>query len=120
MRIRDVKKETLATGGSIGISVVIASCCITPTLFLVFSVSIGALGALSALEPYQPYFIGVGVLTLGFAGHRIFRASDMADCADDACAADSGSRRFTRRLFFVAAALFALAIAYPYILGAVF
>lgn len=114
-----MNKETLATGGAIGLSVLIASCCIAPTLFLAFGVSIGALGALSALEPYQPYFIGAGVLALGVAGYQTFRAGDAADCADDGCAPASRSRRFTRRLFFVAVALFALAISYPYLLNTV-
>ena len=114
-----MNKETLATGGAIGLSVLIASCCIAPALFLAFGVSIGALGALSALEPYQPYFIGAGVLALGVAGHQIFRSGDAADCADDACAPASRSRRLTRRLFFVAVALFALAISYPYLLNTV-
>ncbi len=113
-----MKKETLATGGAIGLSVLIASCCIAPTLFLVFGVSIGALGALSALEPYQPYFIGAGVLALGVAGHQIFRSGDAADCADDACASDSRSRRLTRRFFFLAVVLFVGAAAYPYVLTA--
>ncbi len=114
-----MKKETLATGGAIGLSVLIASCCIAPTLFLVFGVSIGALGTLSALEPYQPYFIGAGVLALGAAGHQIFRTGAAADCADDACAPGSRSPWSPRRLFFVAVALFALAIAYPYLLNTV-
>ena len=115
-----MKKETLATGGAIGLSVLIASCCIAPTLFLVFGVSIGALGVLSALEPYQPYFTAAGALALGVAGHQIFRSAETdADRGDEACAPDSGSRQFTRRLFFVAVAFFGLAIAYPYLLNIV-
>ncbi len=114
-----MKKETLATGGAIGLSVLIASCCIAPTLFLLFGVSGGALGALSTLEPYQPYFIGAGVVALGFAGHRIFRPAEMGtDCGNDACAPDARSRRLTRRFFIVAVVLFAGAVAYPYVLNA--
>ncbi len=114
-----MKKETLATGGAIGLSVVIASCCIAPTLFLVFGVSIGALGTLSALEPYQPYFIGAGILALGFAGHQIFRSGDIeGDCGNDGCAPDSRSRRLTRRFFIVAVVLFMGAATYPYVLNA--
>ncbi len=113
-----MKKETLATGGALGLSVLIASCCIGPTLFLLFGVSVGALGMFSVLEPYQPYFIGAGVLALGFAGHRIFRPAEMdTDCGDDACAPDSRSRRSTRRVFIVAVVLFMGAAAYPYVLN---
>ncbi len=114
-----VKKETLATGGALGLSVLIASCCLGPALFLLFGVSVGALGALSVLEPYQPYFIGAGVLALGFAGYQIFRPAEVdADCGDDACAPDSQSRQFTRRFFIVAVVLFTVAAAYPYVLNA--
>jgi mercuric ion transport protein len=114
-----MRKETLATGGAIGLSVLIASCCIAPTLFLLFGVSVGALGALSALESYQPYFIGVGVLALGLAGHQIFRSGDIeADCGGDAYAPDSRSRRLMRRFFFLAVVLFVGAVAYPYVLNA--
>ncbi len=114
-----MKKETLATSGALGLSVLIASCCIGPTLFLLFGVSVGALGMFSVLEPYQPYFIGAGVLALGFAGHRIFRSAELdTDCADGACAPDSRSRRFMRRFFFVAVVFFVAAAAYPYVLNA--
>ncbi len=114
-----MKKETLATGGVLGLSFLIASCCIGPTLFLLLGVSVGALGVFSVLEPYQPYFIGAGVLALAFAGHRIFRPAEMdTDCGDDACAPDSRSRRFTRRFFIVAVVLFMGAAAYPYVLNA--
>ncbi len=114
-----MKKETLATSGALGLSVLIASCCIGPTLFLLFGVSVGALGMFSVLEPYQPIFIGAGLVVLGFAGYRIFRESPAEEaCAEDACAPDSRSRRFTRRLFIVAVVLFMGAAAYPYVLNA--
>ena len=37
-----MRKETLATSGVLGLSVLIASCCIGSTLFLLFGVSVGA------------------------------------------------------------------------------
>ncbi len=114
-----MNKETLATSGALGLSVLIASCCIGPTLFLLFGVSVGSLGAFSVLEPYQPIFIGAGLVALGFAGDRIFRTSPTGEeCADDACAPDSRTRRFTRRFFIVAVVLFMGAAAYPYLLNA--
>lgn len=115
-----MKNETLATSGALGLSVLIASCCIGPALFLLFGVSVGALGVFSVLEPYQPYFIGAAVLALGFAGYQIFRpARTDTDCGDDACAPDSRSRRLTRRFFIVVVVLFAVATAYPYVLNAI-
>ncbi len=114
-----MNKETLATSGALGLSVLIASCCIGPTLFLLFGVSVGALGMFSPLEPYQPIFIGAGLVALGFAGYRIFRTSPTGEeCAHDACAPGSRTRRFTRRFFIVAVVLFVGAAAYPYVLNA--
>ena len=116
-----MKKEQLAAGGAIGASLLIASCCVAPAIFLLFGVSVGALGALSALEPYRPIFIGVGGLALLYAGYRIFRtapAGDEADCDDDVCAPDGPARRATRRLLIGALVLYAVAIAYPYALEA--
>ncbi len=109
-----MKKETLATSGALGLSVLVASCCIGPTLFLLFGVSVGSLSMFSVLEPYQPVFISAGFVALGFAGYRIFRESPAEEaCADDACAPDSRSRRFTRRFFIVAVVLFMGAAFYP-------
>ena len=42
-----MRKEMLATGGAIGASLAIASCCVAPTLFLLFGVSVGSLGLLA-------------------------------------------------------------------------
>ncbi len=114
-----MKKETLATGGALGLSLLIASCCVGPTLFLLFGVSVSALGMFSVLEPYQPIFIATGLVALAYAGHRIFRELPAEEaCADDACAPDSRSRQSTRRFFLVAVVLFMGAAAYPYVLNA--
>ena len=112
-----MKRERLAVGGAIGASILIASCCFAPAMFLLFGVSAGALGALSALEPYRPIFIAAGGLALVYAGIRIFRRTPTVpstDCGEDACGPDGSARRRTRRLFSVALVVFVIAISYPY------
>ncbi|MFQ5699376.1 MAG: mercuric transporter MerT family protein [Myxococcota bacterium] len=116
-----MKRETLATGGVLGLSVVIASCCVAPALFLLFGVSVGALGSLSIFEPVRPYLIVLGGGLLLYAGVRIFRAAPAtagSECAQDACAPDAPSRRLTRWLFWMASAVYVIAVAYPMLLGA--
>ena len=115
-----MKREHLAVGGAIGASILVASCCFAPAMFLLFGVSVGALSTLSALEPYRLILIAAGGLALLYAGVRIFRnapTGDAANCGDDACASDGPARRRTRRLFAVALAVFALAIVYPYVIA---
>jgi len=111
-------KESLATGGAIAASFLIGSCCIVPTLFLVFGVSVGTLGVLSALEPFQPIFIVVGFVALSYAGLRIFRESPDPECDSESCDPQSRNRRLLRRVFPVAVLFFGMAISYPYILNA--
>lgn len=115
-----MKRERLAVGGAIGASILVASCCFAPAMFLLFGVSVGALSTLSALEPYRPIFIAAGGLALFYAGARIFQnapAGDAPNCEDDACAPDGAARRRTRRLFTIAIAVFAVAITYPYVIA---
>lgn len=118
-----MKRETLATGGVLGLSVLIASCCLGPALFLLFGVSVGALGALSVFEPVRPYLIGVGGALLLYAGWRIHRpapAGEEAECADEACASRSPARRLSRRLFWVASGTYVIAVAYPTVVAALY
>ncbi len=112
-------REKLALGGVLGLSALIASCCLGPALFLLFGVSVGALGAFSALEPLRPALIAAGGGLLAYAGWRIHRpagATPGGACAEGACAPEAPGRRLLRRLFWVAAAVYALAVGYPVIL----
>lgn len=117
-----MKRETLAAGGVVGLSVLIASCCLGPALFLLFGVSVGALGSLAVFEPYRPLLIAGGGALLVYAGTRIFRAAPAAGeaCASDACAPGSRSRRITRALFVGAGVIYLTAIVYPYVLAAIY
>jgi mercuric ion transport protein len=118
-----MKRETLATGGVLGLSVLIASCCLGPALFLLFGVSVSALGALSVFEPVRPYLIGLGGALLLYAGWRIHRtapAGQEAECAENACAPRSPARRVSRRLFWVATGIYAVAVAYPAVVATLY
>jgi len=116
-----MKKEDLALGGAFGASLLIASCCLAPALFLLFGVSVSALGALSSLEPYRPIFMIVGGSALLYASWRAWRPAPVDTteaCADESCAPDSMRRRRTRQLVTFAVILYGLAIAYPYVIAA--
>lgn len=116
-----MKKETLVTGGAIGASLLIASCCVAPALILLFGVSAGALGSLTALEPFRPYFIALGGFALLYSGRKIYRRAPAGGgpaCEGDTCSPESSSVRRTRKLYLVAVVLFVGSIVYPWVIGA--
>jgi mercuric ion transport protein len=113
-----MKKESVATGGAIGASLLVASCCLAPAVFLLFGVSVGALGILTSLEPYRPLFIALGGAALVYAAWRAWRPDAAEACTDGSCAPNSPGRRRTRRLLVLAMVLYGLAISYPYVLQA--
>ncbi len=110
-----MKKEDVASGVAIGASLLIGSCCLAPTLFLLFGASAGMLGAFSALEPHRPVFIALFLAALLYAGVRLHQSR--VECEDTTCAPDALSRRRARRLFMAAVVIFAVATAYPIVLN---
>ena len=119
--------EKLALGGVLGLSALIASCCVGPALFLLFGVSVGVLSRLSALEPLRPYLIAAGGGLLAWAGWRLYRrpapaAAGAADaaCAEEACGPGAAGPRRMRRLFWVAVGIYTLAIAWPVLFEALY
>jgi len=49
-------------------------CCVGPLVSLALGVSGAWIGSLTALEPYRPFFIGLTLLFLAFAFHRLYFA----------------------------------------------
>jgi mercuric ion transport protein len=60
-------------------------CCVGPLVLLALGVSGAWIGSLTALEPYRPLFIGLTLLFLGLAFHRLYFAR-RACTAGSACA----------------------------------
>ncbi len=113
-----MKKECVATGGAIGASILIASCCLAPTVLLLFGVSFGALAVFTSLEPYRPIFIVLGGGALFYAAGLAWRPVVEAACTDGSCAPGARRRHRTRGLVVLAIVLYGLAISYPYVLEA--
>ena len=115
-----MRRDDLATLGLFGAAFLTASCCLAPTLFILFGISAGALAKFAVLEPYRPLFISAGGLAMVYAGRRIYRsmpADGPSACSEGACATDSPSRGGTRILFWIASVVFVVAVVYPWVLS---
>ena len=73
-----MKIENVSTIGTVIASLLAASCCIGPAIFMVFGASAGFLGKLAFFETYWPYLLDAGFLMLGFSFWKLFIKK--ADC----------------------------------------
>lgn len=105
------RKERIATLGTLGSAALVASCCLSPVLFLLFGTTIGALGSLSVLEPYRAYFMTAGFSFWGYGFHRLY-VRNPAGRDGVACACERPSRG-ARALLWVMLGVLVLAIVYP-------
>ena len=112
-----MKRENLALAGVLGATGALSTaalaasgCPVLAVLLSVFGVSLGAVANLTAVGAYRAILVAAGLVSLLSAGWWIYgRRAQLAD-------APSSSR--TRVLFWVATAVFAVAAAYPYAVGA--
>lgn len=92
---------------------VASACCIGPVAFVLLGA--GAFGAsLAVLEPYRPVLLGLTAVLLGGAFVVAYRPP--SDC--DTCS--PASRRRTQIAVWIAAALTAALVTFPYYVGYLF
>jgi mercuric ion transport protein len=104
-----VKLALAAIGGALGAS----ACCIGPVVFSLLGA--GALSAASVtLEPYRPWLIGWTVLLVGVAFYGAYGPRTAEPCEDGTC---TRSKRTAKALAWIAAAIAALLITFPYYVG---
>lgn len=105
-------RTALAAGG---LAAILAStCCLGPLVLVMLGFSGAWIGNLSALEPYRPLFIGSALVALFFAWRQIFRPK--ATCEPGQVCAAPPAQRVYKTIFWVAATLVAVAMAFPYVL----
>lgn len=105
-------RGALFTGG---LAALLAStCCLGPLVLVTLGVSGAWIGNLTALEPYRPVFIAVAMVALFLAWKRIFRPT--APCRPDEVCAIPAVRGTYKLIFWIVAALVAVALGFPYVL----
>ncbi|GMV60524.1 MAG: hypothetical protein AMXMBFR72_36120 [Betaproteobacteria bacterium] len=106
-------RDGRATLAASGVAALLASvCCLGPLALVLLGVSGAWIGNLTALQPYSPYFASAALVALAFAGRQMFRpAAACKPC--EVCAVPAGRRAYGV-LFWIVAALIALALTFPY------
>ncbi len=106
--------SALATTGTLLAAGLVAACCLGPTLFVIFGVSLASLGALGALEPYRWLFLFAGFACWAVAYRARRRA--VAACVDETCGTPT-SRRVSGVVLWGSLAALVVAATYPYVIA---
>lgn len=87
-------------------------CCVAPLVLLALGIGGAWISTLTALEPYRPIFIGVVLVFLGLAFHKLYIAPRKC-AAGDACAVP-GTLRNQRIIFWTVTLVLAALVAFPW------
>lgn len=103
-------RAALAAGG---LAAILAStCCVGPLVLVMLGASGAWIGNLTLLQPYRPLFVVAALVALAVAWRRIYRPATA--CQPGEVCAIPQARSSYRILFWIVAALVAVAIAFPY------
>lgn len=107
----------LAAAGGMAGALAASSCCILPLVLFSLGASGPWIGKLSALAPYEPFFIGFSLISLGYGFRRVYWKP--AACVNGTACAGAREGRLVKGVLWLAAAMVALALAWPYAVSAV-
>jgi mercuric ion transport protein len=88
-------------------------CCVGPLVLLALGVSGAWIGSLTALEPCRPFFIGLTLLFLGFAFHRLYFARRV--CTPGSVCANPRTLKRQRFAFWIVTVLVLGLISVPWL-----
>ncbi len=91
-----MNKTNISSIGTIFTSLFATSCCIGPTVFIIFGTSVGFISKLSFLMPIQPYLLGAAFVMLGYSFWKLYIKKP--DCT---CEADIRTRKIARGIFWI-------------------
>ncbi len=107
-----MQKGFLSTVGSLIPTFFVSTCCLGPTVYVLFGVSVGGLSVLAPLEPYRPLFMVGAIALLGSAFYHLYVRPPALACVEQGHA----PLKKQRLLFWVASVLFIVAALYPLVL----
>ncbi len=106
------KNLSLRLLGLAVVSTLVAStCCLLPLALVLVGITGAWMTTLTSLQPVTPIFIGIAVVTLGWAGYLVFRP--VTECSASEAEACGKTRRSTRWIFLICASFIAALLLFP-------
>ena len=110
----DTAKGWGATGFGVLGALAMTSCCILPLVLVSFGVTGVFIAQLGAFYAYKWYTFALSAVFLGYGFYKAYTPVNPDVCADGTCARPI-NRTFMRGTLWAAAAIVAVAMAFPYI-----
>ena len=114
----EVGDDTIKGWGATGFGVLgalaMTSCCILPLVLVSFGVTGVFIAQLGALYAYKWYTFALSAAFLGYGFYKAYKPVAAEACADGTCSRPI-NRRVMRATLWIAAAIVAVAMAFPYI-----
>lgn len=104
-----MRKEVVSSLGSLFPSFLVSTCCLGPTLYVLFGMSMGGLSIFAPLEPYRPVFMFAALVLLGYAFYHLYIRPPQFDCVENGRSA----LKTSRFLFWAVGMVFVAAVLYP-------
>jgi len=101
------RKENMSSFGTIAASLLAASCCLGPVIFIIFGTSVGFFSKFAVFSPYRPYLLGAAFIMLGYSFWNLYLKK--ADCS---CEVDFRARRIARMIFWTATVALLVSVSY--------
>ncbi|VAW19938.1 Mercuric transport protein, MerT [hydrothermal vent metagenome] len=108
------KSAWSATGASVIGALALTSCCILPLVLVSFGISGVFIGQMASLYQYKWITFTISIAFLAYAFFKAYSPPADGECADGSCARPI-NRTLMRSILWVAAAVMAVAIIFPYL-----
>lgn len=105
--------ETATGLAALAAAILASSCCVLPLVLFLLGVSGAWIGELTALAPLKPWFLAASVVLLAIGFRLAYRRPK--PCAQGRVCGTPQSRRLTRVVLWIAAALVALSAGWDWI-----
>ena len=106
-------------GAGIAAAFTATLCCIAPLVLFLLGISGAWVAEFTALEPYRPYFMTAAIIFVVAGYWKVYRKPKAADCKPGTYCAMPKSDRINKIMLWVATAIIALVLVYPYIAPAI-
>jgi mercuric ion transport protein len=114
-----MRKDLLSSISALIPAFLIGSCCLGPTIFILFGVSLGSLGFFVPLVKYKLLFILFALSFLSYSFYQLYLSKNRisTNCKDGLCDIKGYStKKINKIIFWICTTIFLVSMIYPFLI----